>query len=161
MAKSQWLMATPLAATNAKANTPLFPFLARLMRGENLSRVEAGLFLSALINPDVTDAQIAVALAALTVKGETVDELAGMAEAMRERAVQLRSRHDRFVDTAGTGSSAVKTFNVSTATAFVPNRERRNPCRAASSRAWLAPLSLSRSGSPPNRRSTGARSHDW
>jgi len=91
----------------------------RLMRGENLSRVEAGLFLSALINPDVTDAQIAAALAALTVKGETVDELAGMAEAMRERAVQLRSRHDRFVDTAGTGSSAVKTFNVSTATAFV------------------------------------------
>jgi len=91
----------------------------RLMRGENLSRVEAGLFLNALINPDVTDAQIAAALAALTVKGETVDELAGMAEAMRERAVQLRSRHDRFIDTAGTGSSAVKTFNVSTATAFV------------------------------------------
>ena len=91
----------------------------RLMRGENLSRVEAGLFLSALINSDVTDAQIAAALAALTVKGETVDELAGMAEAMRERAVQLRSRHDRFIDTAGTGSSAVKTFNVSTATAFV------------------------------------------
>ncbi len=89
------------------------------MRGENLSRVEAGLFLNALINPDVTDAQIAAALAALTVKGETVDELAGMAEAMRERAVQLRSRHDRFVDTAGTGSSAAKTFNVSTATAFV------------------------------------------
>ena len=91
----------------------------RLMRGENLSRVEAGLFLNALINPDVTDAQIAAALAALTVKGETVDELAGMAEAMRERAVQLRSRHDRFIDTAGTGSSAAKTFNVSTATAFV------------------------------------------
>ncbi len=91
----------------------------RLMRGENLSRVEAGLFLSALINPDVTDAQIAAALAALTVKGETVDELAGMAEAMRERAVQLHSRHDRFIDTAGTGSSAAKTFNVSTATAFV------------------------------------------
>ena len=89
------------------------------MRGENLSRVEAGLFLNALINPDVTDAQIAAALAALTVKGETVDELAGMAEAMRERAVQLRSRHDRFIDTAGTGSSAAKTFNVSTATAFV------------------------------------------
>src|SRR5436305_6276315 len=91
----------------------------RLMRGENLSRVEARVFLSALINPDVTDAQIAAALAALTVKGETVDELVGMAEAMRERAVQLRSRHDRFIDTAGTGSSAAKTFNVSTATAFV------------------------------------------
>src|SRR5439155_6132261 len=90
-----------------------------LMRAENLSRAEAREFLSALINPAVTDAQVAAALAVLAVKGETVDELAGMAEAMRERALRLYSKHARFVDTAGTGSSAVKTFNVSTATAFV------------------------------------------
>ena len=91
----------------------------RLMRAENLSRAEAREFLSALINPAVTDAQVAAALAVLAVKGETVDELAGMAEAMRERSLRLYSKHARFVDTAGTGSSAVKTFNVSTATAFV------------------------------------------
>jgi anthranilate phosphoribosyltransferase len=42
-----------------------------------------------------------------------------MAEAMRERATPLHSRHERFIDTAGTGSSAVKRFNVSTAAAFV------------------------------------------
>ncbi len=90
-----------------------------LMRAENLSRAEAREFLSALINPAVTDAQVAAALAVLAVKGETVDELAGMAEAMRERALRLYSKHARFVDTAGTGSSAVKTFNVSTAAAFV------------------------------------------
>ena len=89
------------------------------MRAKNLSRAEAREFLSALINPAVTDAQVAAALAVLAVKGETVDELAGMAEAMRERAIRLYSKHARFVDTAGTGSSAVKTFNVSTATAFV------------------------------------------
>src|SRR5260370_1244192 len=91
----------------------------RLMRAENLSRAEAWEFLSALINPAATDAQVAAALAVLAVKGETVDELAGMAEAMRERALRLHSKHARFIDTAGTGSSAVKTFNVSTATAFV------------------------------------------
>ena len=91
----------------------------RLVRGENLSRTEAANFLDALLDPVATDTQIAAALIALTAKGETVDELAGMAEAMRERATPLRSRHERFIDTAGTGSSAAKRFNVSTAAAFV------------------------------------------
>jgi anthranilate synthase component I len=91
----------------------------RLMRGENLSRAEAGNFLGSLLNPIATDVQIAAALTSLAVKGETFDELAGIAEAMRNRAVPLRSRHASFIDTAGTGSSAAKTFNVSTAAAFV------------------------------------------
>ena len=104
---------------NAMQVNDLREMTRRLMRAENLSRAEAREFLSALINPAVTDAQVAAALAVLAVKGETVDELAGMAEAMRERAIRLYSKHARFVDTAGTGSSAVKTFNVSTATAFV------------------------------------------
>jgi anthranilate synthase component 1 len=91
----------------------------RLMRGENLSRAEAGNFLGCLLNPVATDAQIAAALTSLAVKGETFDELAGIAEAMRNHALPLRSRHARFIDTAGTGSSAAKTFNVSTAAAFV------------------------------------------
>ncbi len=92
---------------------------SRLMRGEHFTPQEAGEFLHALLHPDVTDAQIAAALTALAAKGESVEELAGMAAAMRERAVPLSSRHARFIDTAGTGSSAVKTFNVSTAAAFV------------------------------------------
>src|SRR5439155_17551913 len=91
----------------------------RLMRGENLSRAEAGNFLGCLLNPITTDAQIAAALTSLAVKGETFDELAGIAEAMRNRALPLRSCHARCIDTAGTGSSAAKTFNVSTAAAFV------------------------------------------
>src|SRR6266478_9434098 len=90
-----------------------------LMRGENLSRAEAGEFLEALLNPAATDAQVAAALAVLAVKGETVEELAGMADAMRNRAIPVRCHHERFIDTAGTGSSAAKTFNVSTAAAFV------------------------------------------
>jgi anthranilate phosphoribosyltransferase len=91
----------------------------RVVRGENLSRIEAASFLDALLDPSATDTQIAAALIALTTKGETVEELAGMAEAMRERATPLHSRHERFIDTAGTGSSAAKRFNVSTAAAFV------------------------------------------
>src|SRR5262245_19725860 len=91
----------------------------RLERGENLSRTEASNFLDALLDPAATDSHIAAALVALTAKGETVDELAGMAEAMRECAIPLQSTHERFIDTAGTGSSTAKRFNVSTAAAFV------------------------------------------
>ena len=100
-------------------NFELRELTARLMRGESLSRVEAANFLDCLLNPIATDTQIAAALTSLAAKGETFDELAGMAEAMRSRALPLRSRHARFIDTAGTGSSAAKTFNVSTAAAFV------------------------------------------
>ena len=101
------------------ADLKLSETTARLMHRENLSRAEAANFLECLLNPAVTDAQIAAALTSLAVKGETVDELAGMAEAMRNRAVPVRSRHKVFIDTAGTGSSSAKAFNVSTAAAFV------------------------------------------
>jgi anthranilate phosphoribosyltransferase len=107
------------AMVSETANLDLRETTMRLVRGENLSRTEAGSFLDALLDPVATDTQIAAALIALTAKGETVDELAGMAEAMRERATPLHSRHERFIDTAGTGSSAAKRFNVSTAAAFV------------------------------------------
>jgi anthranilate phosphoribosyltransferase len=100
-------------------NVELRQMTTRLMRGENLARGEAANFLNALLNPAATDAQVAAALAVLAAKGETVEELAGMAEAMRNRAIPVRSRHARFIDTAGTGSSRAKTFNISTAAAFV------------------------------------------
>ena len=107
------------ATVNETGNLDLREMTMRLVRGENLSRTEAANFLDALINPLAADTQIAAALIALTAKGETVEELAGMAEAMRERATPLHSRHERFIDTAGTGASAAKRFNVSTAAAFV------------------------------------------
>jgi len=89
------------------------------MRGEHLSRSEASQLLDWFLNGKASDGQIAAALIALKLKGETVEELAGFAEGMRARAVRIESRHDRFIDTAGTGSSCAKTFNVSTAAAFV------------------------------------------
>jgi anthranilate phosphoribosyltransferase len=112
------------------------------MRGENLSRADAARLLDALLDGEATDGQIAATLIALKLKGETVEELAGFAEAMRARAVRINSRHESFIDTAGTGSSSAKTFNVSTAAAFViagaglPVAKHGN--RAASSRCGSA-----------------------
>ena len=102
-----------------RAVNPLRETLSRLMRRDSLGRDEAASFLNELIGERLTDAQISAALIALASKGETVEELAGMAAAMRSRSLRLQCRHERFIDTAGTGSSAVKTFNVSTAAAFV------------------------------------------
>lgn len=119
MAKTEWLLAAPMTATNKKANTPLHSFLVRLMRGEDLSLEDAADFFRALTLKDANPTQIAGALVALAAKGETYAELAGMAQAMREKAVNIKSRHKNFIDTAGTGSSNSKTFNVSTAASFV------------------------------------------
>lgn len=116
--------------------------IATLMRGEDLSRAEAALLLDALLDGEATDGQIAATLIALKLKGETVEELAGLAEGMRARAVRINTSHKSFIDTAGTGSSRVKTFNVSTAAAFViagaglPVAKHGN--RAASSRCGSA-----------------------
>ena len=125
VARPGWLLpASPRTDERQRQPTDVGDFelrqtTLRLMRGENLSRVQAENFLGALLNPTATDAQVAAALAVLAVKGETVEELAGMAEAMRNRAIPVRCHHKRFIDTAGTGSSGAKTFNVSTAAAFV------------------------------------------
>jgi anthranilate phosphoribosyltransferase len=100
-------------------NSVLRQLLTRLVNRENLTRREAGQVLEAMLADDASDAQIAATLVALAAKGETVDELSGMAEVLRGRAVKVSCCHDVFIDTAGTGSSPAKTFNVSTAAAFV------------------------------------------
>jgi len=119
MSRPAWLLPTPARRDEAQTDVGLRSLLLRLMRGEDLQRAEANALLDALLDGEATDAQIAAALVALAVKGETVEELAGMAAAMRSRAVRIKAQHERFIDTAGTGSSYAKTFNVSTAAAFV------------------------------------------
>lgn len=113
-----WLLNSPERADEPSAKG-LRGLLLRLIQGQNLTRAEAARLLDELLNGTATDAQISAALVALAVKGETVEELAGMAEAMRAHSVKINSMHKDFIDTAGTGSSRVKTFNVSTAAAFV------------------------------------------
>ena len=93
--------------------------LNKLISRQDLSQAEAAALLDAMLSEKTTDAQIAAALVALAAKGETEEELAGFAETMRARSAKITTRHTTFVDTCGTGGSAAKTFNVSTAAAFV------------------------------------------
>ena len=116
--KSEWLLSAPVTATNAKAETPLFPFLARLIRGEDLNAAEAAGFFRALTDTGIGSIQIAAALTALTAKGETFEELAGMASVVRSLSVKIKAPK-KSVDIVGTGCSTAKAFNVSTAAAIV------------------------------------------
>jgi len=117
-------------------------FLSRLVRREDLGQDEARELLESLLDDEATDSQIAATLVALAMKGETVEELAGMASGLRSKAVKVNCCHRSFIDTAGTGSSPVKTFNISTAAAFViaacglPVAKHGN--RAASSKSGSA-----------------------
>jgi anthranilate phosphoribosyltransferase len=116
--RTDWLRSAPTNATSAKAETPLFPFLVKLMRGEDLSFAESKDFMRAMISGESGSNQISAALTALTAKGEAPAELAGMAAVIRELAVKVRAPK-AAMDIVGTGSSAAKTFNISTAAAIV------------------------------------------
>lgn len=119
MSKQEWHQSKPLPMIAGVADTTLRPFLERLVAGEDLSPIEAAGFFTALIEESAQPAQIAGCLIALRAKGETPAELAGMADVMRKRALRITSRAKSLVDTSGTGASRAKTFNVSTAAAFV------------------------------------------
>lgn len=119
MQKPEWLIASPLSATNYKANTKLYKFLIRLIRGEDLTLTEAAEFFRALTDRNANPAQIAGVLTALTAKGETFEEMAGMASVLSDQAIKIKTRHTNFINISGAGSSSSKTFNVSTAAAFV------------------------------------------
>src|SRR2546421_316425 len=93
--------------------------LARLLDGHDLSREEAKGVMGSIMSGEATPAQIAGFLIALRVKGETADEIAGCAEAMRAHALPVRPQRDDLVDTAGTGGDGAKTINISTAAALV------------------------------------------
>lgn len=95
------------------------PYLQKLVAIQDLAQSEAAALLHALLDESAQETEIAAALTALAVKGETADELAGFAATMREHATQVESKHTKFIDTCGTGGSTAKTFNVSTAAAFI------------------------------------------
>jgi len=101
-----------------------------LVERRDLSRIEAAGAMDAIMSGAATNAQIAAFLVALRMKGETVEELIGFAQVMRQKVVRVRTRGDEvagltgtdremLIDTCGTGGDASGTFNVSTATAFV------------------------------------------
>ena len=97
---------------------------------ESLTREEARAVMTEIFSGSATDAQIAALLVALHMKGESVEEIVGFAEAIRAAAEPLPisedsavyvsgTGRDALVDTCGTGGDACGTFNISTATAFV------------------------------------------
>jgi anthranilate phosphoribosyltransferase len=93
--------------------------LARLLDGHDLSREDARAVMGSIMSGEATPAQIAGFLIALRAKGETADEIAGCAEAMRDHVLPVRPKRDDLVDTAGTGGDGAKTINISTAAALV------------------------------------------
>jgi anthranilate phosphoribosyltransferase len=93
--------------------------LRALMAGESLGRDEARAAFGAVMDGQFSEAQIAGMLVAMAVKGETVDELTGAAEAMRARVVPIDTGGLEVIDTCGTGGTGLSTFNISTAAALV------------------------------------------
>jgi anthranilate phosphoribosyltransferase len=93
--------------------------LQRALDGHDLGRNETREVMGQIMRGDATPAQIGGFLVALRAKGETPDEIAGCAEAMREHVLPVQPQRDDLVDTAGTGGDGAHTINISTAAALV------------------------------------------
>ena len=107
--------ATPTAAQPA----PLQRALVALANRQSLSEQEASDVFGIVMRGDATPAQLGGLLLALRVKGETAEEVAGAARALRAAMIRVPAAGAHLVDTCGTGGGAVTTFNISTAAAFV------------------------------------------
>ena len=93
--------------------------LAALFTGTSLTQSDAKSVFLEVMSGNTTPAQIGALLAALRVKGETPEEIAGAAQAMRALSLKVDVTAANLVDTCGTGGSGAKLFNISTAAAFV------------------------------------------
>jgi anthranilate phosphoribosyltransferase len=91
----------------------------RVLDGHDLTRAEACEAMGTIMRGETTQAQIAGFLVALRAKGETADEIAGCADAMRAHVLPVHPRRTDLVDTAGTGGDGTQTLNISTAAALV------------------------------------------
>ncbi len=93
--------------------------LQKLVSGQHLTQDEAVQVMTQIMDGAATPAQIAGLLTALRMKGEVVEEFTGFARVMRERSLRVPTTRRPLVDTCGTGGDLCKTFNISTAAAFV------------------------------------------
>jgi len=91
--------------------------IQKLSSGENLSFGLASSVMEDIMSGDATGAQIGAFVTALSVKGETPDEIAGMAEVMRSKSLRVKCDYP-VTDTCGTGGDGSNSFNISTASAF-------------------------------------------
>lgn len=93
-------------------------YLQKLIHGESLSRSEAHAVFDRIMSGEVEPVQIAAVLTALAAKGESIEEIVGAAEVMRERVTRIACSAD-CIDTCGTGGDGISTFNVSTTAAVI------------------------------------------
>ncbi len=93
--------------------------LTRIIKGEDLSQSDMADMMNTVLTGNATESQIGAMMAALATKGETFEELAGAAGAMRQNALRIQATGSPVVDTCGTGGDSASTFNISTTTAFV------------------------------------------
>jgi anthranilate phosphoribosyltransferase len=93
--------------------------LSKIVSGSDLTMAEAREVMREIMKGEATQAQIGSFLTALRMKGETADEIAGCARAMRESAIAVKPKRNQLVDTCGTGGDGSGTFNISTTVAFV------------------------------------------
>jgi anthranilate phosphoribosyltransferase len=118
--------------------------IAKVIDGDSLSKSEMNTVMRLIMTGEATDAQIGGFLIGLRLKGESVDEIVGAAEVMRELAAEVQVNVAGLVDTCGTGGSGANKFNVSTASAFVAAaagvRVAKHGNRAASSKSGSADL---------------------
>ena len=97
----------------------MIEYLNRLIKGDELSFEDARGLVDTILNGDVPSGQVAAFLTAMRIKGAAPAEIAGFASSLREHAVRVETGLDNMVDTCGTGGAKLKTFNISTASAFV------------------------------------------
>jgi anthranilate phosphoribosyltransferase len=95
------------------------PLLGRVVGGEDLSQEEMAGVIGEIMEGGWPDEQIGLLLTALRAKGESIDEIAGAATAMRRHMTPIRSTRSGVLDTCGTGGDGSQTFNISTAAALV------------------------------------------
>ena len=95
--------------------------IKKLVDGEDLAETEAVQVMQEIMDGEATPSQIAAFVTALRIKGETVEEVSGLARVMREKSVRICTKiaPELLIDTCGTGGGRLNTFNVSTTAAFV------------------------------------------
>jgi anthranilate phosphoribosyltransferase len=93
--------------------------LKKIISKADLTQQEMSDMMMEIFSGEISDAQIGAMMGALSTKGETYEELAGAAVAMRRKAVRIEVSAPTIVDTCGTGGDGARTFNISTTTAFV------------------------------------------
>ncbi|WP_320040362.1 anthranilate phosphoribosyltransferase [uncultured Desulfobacter sp.] len=94
-------------------------YLNTIIKKQDLSQDQMAGMLDTIFSGQATESQVGAFMAALATKGETFEELAGAARAMRTKAVRVQTLAKKVIDTCGTGGDASGSFNISTTTAFV------------------------------------------